>query len=51
VAGLDPGQSTECQTTLTIPLDTAPARYYVFAKADADGVVSETSETNNTSGR
>ncbi len=51
VAGLDPGQSTECQVTLDVPLDTAPATYYVFAKADADGAVPETSETNNTSYR
>jgi subtilase family serine protease len=33
---------------VTIPADTAPGAYYVIAKADADGVESETSETNNT---
>jgi hypothetical protein len=33
---------------LTIPLDTTPGAYYLFAKADADGTVSEGQESNNT---
>jgi uncharacterized membrane protein len=48
VAGLAPGQTTLCQATLAVPLDTAPATYYIIAKADADdAVISEISETNN----
>ena len=51
VPALDPGISSAGPTTITIPANTPAGAYYVIAKADADGVVSETSETNNTLGR
>jgi subtilase family serine protease len=35
-------------TSITIPLDTAAGSYYIIAKADADGIIDETNETNNT---
>ena len=48
---LNPGNSSTGVTTVTIP-DTTPAGvYYIIAKADADGVVLETYETNNTLAR
>ncbi len=34
-------------TTLTIPTGTATGSYYILAKADANGAVGETNETNN----
>ncbi|HEU5321354.1 MAG TPA: CARDB domain-containing protein, partial [Methylomirabilota bacterium] len=37
--------------TVTIPAGTAPGTYYVVAKVDADGVVGETQEGNNTFSR
>lgn len=41
------GASNSGQTPLTIPAGTPVATYYLFAKADADGAVSEAQETNN----
>jgi hypothetical protein len=35
-------------TLVTIPQGTAPGWYYLIVKADADGAVGESSETNNT---
>ncbi|RJQ51146.1 MAG: hypothetical protein C4526_10830, partial [Nitrospiraceae bacterium] len=32
---------------VTIPADTASGAYYIIAVSDADGVVAETNETNN----
>jgi subtilisin family serine protease/uncharacterized membrane protein len=52
VPGLGAGDSsTAPSTTLTIPADAAAGTHYVIAKADADGGVTETSETNNTYSR
>ena len=41
------GVSSSGQTTVTIPPGTAPGTWYVIARADADGAVAESSETNN----
>jgi subtilase family serine protease len=52
VPGLGAGESsTAPSTTLTIPANAAVGTHYVIAKADADGGVTETSETNNTYSR
>ena len=48
VPALQPGGSNKGSVNVTIPAATAPGTYYVIAKADADGVVAETSENNNT---
>jgi subtilase family serine protease len=45
---LQPGDSSSGSTSLAIPSGTAPGSYLLIAKADADGLVSETLETNNT---
>jgi subtilase family serine protease len=48
VPSLDPGESDlEC-FTVTIPSDKATGTYYIIAKADADGIVAEQNENNNT---
>lgn len=47
VAGLDVGVTSSGSTTVTIPASTPAGSYYLIAKADADGTVAETSETNN----
>jgi subtilase family serine protease len=47
VPTLAAGQASAISTTLTVPSNTATGTYYLIAKADADGVVTETSETNN----
>jgi subtilisin family serine protease len=44
---LGPGAFSTGPTALTIPSGTAPARYYILAKADGDNGTAETSETNN----
>lgn len=48
VTALNPGSSKSYSTTLTIPVGTSPGTYYVIAKADADNLIAETIETNNT---
>ena len=48
VAPLAAGASSVATTTLAIPPGTASGAYYILAKADGDGAVQETSETNNT---
>ena len=48
LAGLAAGAGHAGTTGITIPPGTAPGRWYVIVKADADGVVAESSETNNT---
>ena len=48
VPALSPGTTSTGSTALTIPADTAVGTYFVVARADADGVVGETLETNNT---
>jgi subtilisin family serine protease len=45
---LAPGATSTAQTPVTIPLGTTPGTYYLIVKADANGSVAESSETNNT---
>ena len=47
VPTLGPGATHTGSAALTIPAGLAAGSYLVFAKADADGVVAETSEVNN----
>jgi subtilase family serine protease len=47
VPGLAADAWSTGSTPLTIPAGTAPARYYILAKADGDDGTLETSETNN----
>ncbi len=49
VPALPAGASSGGATSVTIPAGTAAGAYFLFARADDDGVVSETNETNNTS--
>jgi subtilase family serine protease len=51
VSSLDPAATSSGSTTVVIPAGIAPGAYYIVAKADADGAVPETSETNNTYAR
>ena len=51
VGPLDPGASSTGSTTVTIPASIVAGPYYIIAKADADGTVAETSESNNTFSR
>jgi subtilase family serine protease len=45
---IDPGATNAVATSLTIPAQTAAGLWYIIAVADADDVVKETVETNNT---
>ncbi|MDH4198724.1 MAG: peptidase S8, partial [Candidatus Aminicenantes bacterium] len=47
VPALAAGASSSASTTVTIPEGTATGSRYIIAKADGEGVVVETSETNN----
>ncbi len=47
VAELAPGATEAASTFLTIPASTAVGTYYILAKADANGSVAESLETNN----
>jgi len=47
ISPLGPGASSSGTTMLTLPTPLAAATYYIFAKADADGTVPESFETNN----
>jgi subtilase family serine protease len=47
VPQLADGASSSGSTSVNIPSNTAPGLYYVIAQADSDGVVAESSETNN----
>jgi subtilase family serine protease len=49
VPGLGGGASSLGSTSVTIPAGTAAGSYYLIAKADGDGAVAESVETNNTS--
>jgi len=51
VSALDAGASGTGSISLTIPAGLAPGTYFVVAKADADGVVAEATENNNTFAR
>jgi subtilase family serine protease len=48
VPGLAIGASDTATTTLTVPDTTGAGSFWVIAKADAPGVISESGETNNT---
>jgi subtilase family serine protease len=45
------GATSTGGTQVMIPAGTAPGFYYMLAKADADGTVAETSESNNVTAR
>jgi subtilase family serine protease len=49
VPQLADGASSSGATSVNIPSNIAPGSYYVIAQADADGVVAESTETNNVS--
>jgi subtilase family serine protease len=48
VPALAGGTSSSGPTSVTIPMGTAPKTWYMIAKADGEGVLTETSESNNT---
>src|SRR4029453_7052706 len=48
VPALAGGATSLGATAMTIPAGLAPGTYYVIAKADADGLIAESAETNNT---
>ncbi|MGE5360101.1 MAG: CARDB domain-containing protein [Bacteroidales bacterium] len=48
VGPLAPGESSTASTTLILPSALPTGTYYVIASADADGVISESDDTNNT---
>ena len=47
VGALAPGLSDSATTMLNIPADTVAGTYYIVAKADGPGAVTETQESNN----
>jgi subtilase family serine protease len=51
VPALGGGESSTGTTAFGVPASVAPGTYYVIAKADADGAVSEATEDNNTTAR
>ena len=51
VPALAPATSTAGTTVVSIPANTATGAYFVIAKADADGAVAETVESNNVTAR
>ena len=51
LVGLVVSGTSTGNTTVHIPLGTAKGKYFLIAKADADGVVSEINELNNTLAR
>ena len=48
IPSLAPGASNSVSTPLTIPPGTATATWYIIARADGDGTLTESNETNNT---
>src|SRR5581483_2697992 len=48
VPALAAGAASSASTTVTLPAGTPAGSYWVLARADADGVVGETQEGNNT---
>jgi len=48
VPALPSGATSSGPVTVGVPANVAPNYYFVFVKADADGVETETSESNNT---
>ncbi len=51
IPALAAGESSTGSTTVTIPAGATPGTYYILARADADGVATETNENNNVAGR
>jgi subtilisin family serine protease/subtilase family serine protease len=51
VPPLAAGANNTGSTTLTLPSPLGVARYYIIAKADGDGAIDESQESNNTLGR
>ena len=51
VPSMDPGAAASVSLSLTIPSNLGAGTYYVIAKADADDVLFESQEANNTSAR
>ena len=51
VSALAGGAASAASTSVTIPPGTAAGTWYIIARSDAEGVVIETSETNNNSAR
>jgi subtilase family serine protease len=51
VSALAGGAASAASTSVTIPPGTAAGTWYIIARSDAEGVVNETSETNNNSAR
>ena len=51
VPALAAGATSSGSTVITIPADTASGYHYLFAVADADRVVGESQENNNTAAR
>jgi subtilase family serine protease len=47
IPSLENGAASAGSTSATIPGGTAAGTYYIIARADADGIIAETSETNN----
>ena len=47
VPSLNPGATSAGSTSATIALSTPPGSYFLIAKADADGSISESNEGNN----
>jgi subtilisin family serine protease/uncharacterized membrane protein len=48
VPALAAGAMSSGSASIVVPVGTTPGTYYVFAKADGEGSVAESSETNNT---
>jgi subtilase family serine protease len=48
VPALQPGGSNVGSVRVTIPSGASPGTYYVIAKADANSVIAEANENNNT---
>lgn len=51
VGGLAPDAASSGTASVTIPAGTATGSYYLLAKADGDGAVAESLETNNVAAR
>jgi subtilase family serine protease len=51
VPALAAGASSAGSTTVVVPAGQAPGSYFLIARADADGLLTEANETNNTRAR
>jgi hypothetical protein len=48
ISALSPGASSSGSASVKVPCGKAPGTYYIVGRADADNVMGEVSETNNT---